>query len=79
MLRFNENNEVLREDQYKAILVGLQKNEDIAYSMEELEGLAEAVGTTVLGHMIQNLERPNTATQEKLLETVEITAGDRNG
>lgn len=76
MLRFNENNEVLREDQYKAILVGLQKNEDIAYSMEELEGLAEAVGTTVLGHMIQNLERPNTATligKGKVEELAEMT------
>jgi len=62
MLRFNENNEVLREDDYKAILVGLQRNEDITYSMKELEGLAEAAGAEVLGHMTQNMERPNTAT-----------------
>ncbi len=62
MLRFNENNEVIREDEYKAILVGLQRNEDISYSMEELKGLAEAANAEVLGQMIQNLERPNTAT-----------------
>ncbi len=62
MLRFNENNEIIREDDYKAILVGLQRNEDISYSMKELEGLAEAAGAEVLGHMTQKLERPNTAT-----------------
>ena len=62
MFRFNENNEVLREDEYNAILVGLRLEEDITDSMEELEGLAEAAGASVLGQMIQNLERPNTAT-----------------
>lgn len=62
MLKFNENNEVIREDEYKAILVGLQRNEDISYSMEELKGLAEAANAEVLGQMVQNLERPNTAT-----------------
>ena len=44
------------------ILVGVQRDEDISYSMEELEGLAEAAGARVLGTMIQNMERPNTAT-----------------
>ena len=62
MLRFNENNEVIREDEYRAVLVGLQRDEDISPSMEELKGLAEAAGVEVLGQMIQNLERPNTAT-----------------
>ena len=62
MLRFTENNEVIRDDTYRAILVGLQTSEDISYSMEELKGLAEAANVEVLGQMIQNLERPNTAT-----------------
>ena len=62
MLRFNENNEVIREDEYRAVLVVLQRDEDISYSMEELKGLAEAAGVEVLGQMIQNLERPNNAT-----------------
>ena len=62
MLRFNDNNEIIREDDYKAILVGLQRNEDISYSMKELEGLAEAAGAEVLGHLTQKMERPNTAT-----------------
>lgn len=62
MVRFNENNEVLREEEYTAILAGIQLREDISYSMEELAGLAEADGVTVAGQMIQSLERPNTAT-----------------
>jgi len=62
MLRFNENNEVIREEQYRSIIVGLQRNEDISYSMDELEGLAEAAGSDVLGRMVQNMEKPNTAT-----------------
>ena len=62
MLRFTDDNKVLREDRYNAILVGVQRDEDISYSMEELDGLAEAAGARVLGTMIQNMERPNTAT-----------------
>ena len=62
MVRFNENNEVIREEEYTAILAGIQLREDISYSMEELAGLAEADGVTVAGQMIQALERPNTAT-----------------
>lgn len=62
MVRFNENNEVIRNEEYTAILAGIQLREDISYSMEELEGLAEADGVTVAGQMIQSLERPNTAT-----------------
>ena len=62
MVRFNENNEVRRNEEYTAILAGIQLREDISYSMEELAGLAEADGVTVAGQMIQSLERPNTAT-----------------
>ena len=39
MVRFNENNEVIRDEEYTAILVGLQLKGDISYSMEELAGL----------------------------------------
>ncbi len=62
MLKFNENNEVIREEEYKAILVGVSLGEDISYSMEELKGLAEADNIEVLGMMVQNLEKKNTAT-----------------
>lgn len=62
MLRFNENNEIITEDSYRAILVGLQRKEDITYSMEELAGLAEAANAEVLGKVVQVLEKPNTAT-----------------
>ena len=62
MLRFNENNEIITEETYRAILVGLQRREDISYSMEELAGLSEAAGAEVLGKVIQVLEKPNTAT-----------------
>ena len=62
MLRFNENNDVITREDYRAILVGLQTGEDISYAMEELEGLAQAADAKVLGKVIQTLERPNTAT-----------------
>ena len=62
MVRFNENNEIIKDEDYSAILVGLQLNEDISYSMEELAGLAEAAGVEVLGQLVQNLEKPNSAT-----------------
>lgn len=62
MLRFNDNNEVIDVMEYRAILVGLELNKDISYSMMELSGLAEAAGIEVAGEMIQHLERPNKAT-----------------
>ncbi len=75
MVRFNENNEVIKDEEYRAILVGLQLNEDISYSMEELSGLAEAAGVEVLGQLVQNLEKPNTATfigKGKVVELAEL-------
>lgn len=62
MVKFNDQNEVIRDEEYRAILVGVQMGEDISYYMEELWGLAEAAGVDVAGEMIQNKERPNTAT-----------------
>ena len=41
MLRFNDKNEIITEE-YRAVLVGIQLDKDISYSMEELAGLAEA-------------------------------------
>ncbi len=46
----------------RAILVGAAKGEDISYSMDELEGLAQAAEVEVLGQMIQNLDKFNNAT-----------------
>lgn len=62
MVRFNENNEIIQEEEYRVILAGLQLAEDISYSMEELQGLAEAAGACVLGQMVQHLEKTNSAT-----------------
>lgn len=62
MLRFNDNNEVIQEQEYRAVLVGLELNEDISYSMEELAGLARAANVEVAGEMVQRLERPGKAT-----------------
>ncbi len=62
MLKFNDNNEVIQEQGYRAVLVGLELNKDISYSMEELAGLAQAANVEVAGEMIQHLERPNKAT-----------------
>jgi len=61
-LRFTEDNEIIKNEEYRAILVGVQLEEDISYSMEELWALAEAAGVDVAGEMIQNKERPNAAT-----------------
>lgn len=62
-MRFNENNEIIQNEEYKGILVGLSVSEDIENSMEELAGLAEAAGICVLGQLTQNLERPDKATR----------------
>lgn len=62
MLKFNDQNEVIREEEYKAILVGVQLGEDISYSMEELKGLCEAASVESIGMVIQNMEKPNSAT-----------------
>lgn len=62
MLRFNENNEIIREDEYDAIIVGLYRGRDTERSMDELEGLCEADGISVLGRVVQDPEKPNTAT-----------------
>ncbi|MDD4200956.1 MAG: GTPase HflX [Eubacteriales bacterium] len=78
MLRFNENNEIIRNDQYRAIVVGLQWKEDITSSMDELEALCQADGIEVVGRVEQNLDRPNTATligSGKVLELAELVSG----
>lgn len=62
MIGFNKENEVIVEEEYHAILVGIARDADISYSMDELSGLAEAAGVIVLGQMVQNLEAPNRAT-----------------
>lgn len=82
MVRFNEKNEIIKEEEYRAILVGLQLEEDVSYSMEELSGLAQAAGVDVLGEMIQSLERPNSATLigkgkvEELAEMCQVMEAD---
>ena len=62
MLRFTEDNEILREDNYRGIVAGVQWRGDIQRSMDELEGLCEADGIQVVGRLEQSLERPNSAT-----------------
>lgn len=62
MVKFNENNEVIKSEEYRAVIAGIQTREDISYYMDELEGLAEAAGAEVCGRVIQSLEKPNTAT-----------------
>lgn len=58
---FNDKNEIIEEEYQRAILVGVQLDEDISYSMEELKQLAEASGAEVVGEMTQNKERIDTA------------------
>ena len=62
MIRFNEQNEVLRDDEYRAIIAGIAMDDDIEHSMDELEALAEADGVEVIGRLIQARQRPERAT-----------------
>ncbi len=62
MLRFNENNEVIENEKYRAIIVGLELKDSIDYYMDELENLAIASNVDVVGSMVQKLEKPNNAT-----------------
>ena len=59
---FDEQGNVLEREVPKAILVGVSTGGDISCSMEELSALANAAGAEVLGEMVQNLERFNSAT-----------------
>ena len=65
MIRFNEQNEVLRDDEYRAIIAGIawehDTDDDIEHSMDELEALAEAAGVQVIGRLVQVRQRPETA------------------
>jgi len=77
MIRFNDNNEIIREDEYRAIVVGVQWRQDITRSMDELEGLCEADGITVEGRIEQSLERPDNATmigRGKVAELAELVS-----
>ena len=62
MIRFDENNEIITNEEYRVILVGLETGENIDYSMDELARLAEAADCEVLGRLVQSAERRNTAT-----------------
>ncbi len=57
-----ENNEGASLNPPRAILAGLELNEDISYYMAELSGLAEAAGIEVIGELIQSRARPQSAT-----------------
>ncbi len=59
---FNENIDLRNRQAPRAVLVGLELNEDITYYMEELANLAAAAGIEVLGELIQSRSRPDTAT-----------------
>ncbi len=61
-MRFTDDNTIIRDEEYRAILAAVQQSDDISYSMEELWALAEAAGVDVAGEMIQNKEHVNTAT-----------------
>ena len=75
MIRIKDDGTVVEREEYKAILVGVSLGEDISYSLEELEGLAEAAGIETLGVMTQNAEKINAATyigKGKLDELAEL-------
>lgn len=55
-------NVIEQEGKQRAVLVGVEIDEDISYSMKELAQLAEAAGVEVAGELIQKRERRDTAT-----------------
>lgn len=61
MIQFNDENKVVK-DEVKAILVGVQKREDISFYMDELAALTEAVSGRVLGMMTQRMEKIDSST-----------------
>lgn len=76
MINFTNDNEVIRSESYNAIVVGLEVNENIDKSMDELEALAEAADVKVLASMVQRLEKPNNATyigKGKLTELADMS------
>jgi len=75
MFRMTEDNHVVSTEDRRAILVGGAIQEDITYFMDELQNLAEAAGVEVLGRMIQQIEKPNSATyigSGKVVELAEL-------
>lgn len=76
MINFTNDNEVIRSESYNAIVVGLEVNDNIDKSMDELKALAEAADVKVLASMVQRLEKPNNATyigKGKLTELAEMS------
>lgn len=61
MSKIIETNERINQEPPRAILVGLELDEDISYYMEELAGLAQAARIEVVGEMVQSKDRPDTA------------------
>ncbi len=75
MFRMTEDNHVVSTEDRRAILVGGAIQEDITYFMDELQNLAEAAGIEVLGRMIQQIDKPNSATyigKGKVVELAEL-------
>lgn len=55
----DDYNNIKQFEEYSAILVGVSTGEDIAYSMEELEALAQAANINVLASMVQTVRKIN--------------------
>ncbi|MDD6920025.1 MAG: GTPase HflX [Eubacteriales bacterium] len=62
MINFDEKNNIIVNEKPRTIIVGVSTGDDITYSMQELERLAEAAGCLVIGEMTQSLEKRNNAT-----------------
>lgn len=53
--------ELIEEKKPKAVLIGVQLNEDVTHYMDELDQLAEAAGCQVVGEMVQKKEKIDVA------------------
>jgi GTP-binding protein HflX len=62
MDNLTENNTNMEQNRPGAILVGIERFEDISYYMDELANLALAAGISVMGQLTQSKDRPDVAT-----------------
>ena len=61
-MRFTDDNEILQDESFACLLVGIGKGDALERDMEELAGLAEAAGGLVVGYASQDVPKVNPAT-----------------
>ena len=60
-LKFGDNNEILVDDSFRAVLVGIGQGEALERSMDELAALVEAAGGEAAGYLSQDVRKVHPA------------------